>query len=109
MHRQRELHPLGHNTMAHTPPKNGTNRRFPLSVIFLSLFVILAVVCMILFFGLRLVQSIAIPSIVGELGINIAAVPGDSSHFDPIAEYDEVHKFAGANLDLDSIVITYVR
>ncbi|MEP7289591.1 MAG: hypothetical protein ABI947_27900 [Chloroflexota bacterium] len=57
----------------------------------------------------RLQQSIGSVLSSGGLPVQIDAVPGDPSHFDPIASYDSVHKFAGSTLDLDTIIATYVR
>ena len=37
------------------------------------------------------------------------SVPGDQTHFDPIAAYDTIHKAVGADMVLDSIDIYYVR
>ncbi len=57
-------------------------------------------------------QTLPTPSHVPDLGgpiVETAAVPGDPGHFDPIASYEQVHQFAGADLDLGYLLIDYVR
>lgn len=42
-------------------------------------------------------------------GVHTAAIPGDASHFDPLASYDTIHRFAGVDFELASIDIRYVH
>jgi hypothetical protein len=93
--------------MATTSSQKGC--RCGLAALGLALVGFVALMAATVFFISRFTPSLeSLPAAAG-LPVNIAAVPGDGSHFDPIAAYDAVHKFAGDTLDLASITITYVR
>jgi hypothetical protein len=94
--------------MTNIPP-HGSALRSALPVLLLALLVILAIIVAIVIVVVRVVQpvEVAIPQIGPS--VNTAAVPSDPSHFDPIAAYDAVHQFAGADLDLAYINIDYAR
>jgi hypothetical protein len=93
--------------MTTIPPRNGCN--FRIFIILLLVIVIFAAISVFFFVGAGVKQAIEIASSMGGPSVNIGAVPGDPSHFDPIASYETIHDFAGETLDLDSIVISYVR
>src|SRR5215813_8400854 len=91
--------------------RNGCSFRSITFLVGIVVFICMAGVSVFFFFfGSRFFQSVT--SSVSSLGgpsVNISGVPGDPSHFDPIAQYDAIHKFAGESLELDSIIVTYVR
>ncbi len=90
-------------------PRKGCSTRFRITLAVVLVLVFSGAICAFVFISSRVAQTIE--TITGGEGpsVNIGAVPGDPSHFDPIASYETIHKFAGETLDLDSIVISYVR
>jgi hypothetical protein len=95
--------------MENIPPNDSSRRRSLAPACLLIVLILLAIIAVIVIVGVRLAQSVtaALPQL--GLPVDIGSVPGDPSHFDPIAAYDTVHKFAGADRALASIVIRYVR